>query len=78
MATTKTLKGKVSCKLLNFRAEPVMNEDNVLFILKEGDSVRIVGDTDEKFYKVRFTTPTKRVAVGYVMKEYIEIENGDQ
>ena len=72
MATTKTVKGKVTCNLLNFRSEPVVSRDTVLLTINKDEIVRIVDDSDEYFYKVRYTNSDKKVVTGYVMKTFIQ------
>ena len=72
MATTKTVKGKVTCNLLNFRSEPAVSRDTVLFTINKDEIVRIVDDSDEYFYKVRYTNSDKKVVTGYVMKTFIQ------
>ena len=72
MATTKTVKGKVTCKLLNFRSEPAVSKDTFLFTINKDEIVRIVDDSDEFFYKVRYTNSDKKVVTGYVMKTFIQ------
>lgn len=69
---TKTVKGKVTCGLLNFRYEPVVKSGNVIAQLKKDEIVRIFDETDETFYKVRYTNKDKRVITGYVMKTFIQ------
>lgn len=72
MATTKSVKGVVICKALNFRAEPTIDRDNVLGLIREGETVRIFDESDDTFYKVRYTNSDKKVLTGYVMKTFIK------
>lgn len=69
---TKTVKGKVLCPLLNFRSEPKCVRDNIICLLKKDEIVRIFDESDETFYKVRYTMPDKKIATGYVMKTFIK------
>ena len=69
---TKTVKGKVTCNLLNFRSEPVIEKNNVIAQIKKDEIVRIFDESDENFYKVRYTNSDKKVITGYVMKTFIQ------
>jgi len=72
MATAKIVKGKVTCGLLNFRSEPIVHKDTILFQIKNGEIVKIVDESNELFYKVRYTKSDKKVVTGYVMKTFIQ------
>ena len=68
---TKTVKGKVTCPLLNFRSEPRISKDTVMLQLKKGEVVRIFDESDDVFYKVRYTNAERKIITGYVMKSFI-------
>lgn len=72
MATTKSIKGIVTCKILNFRADPTIDRTNVLCQIREGETVRIIDESDDTFYKVRYTKTDKKVLTGYVMKTFVK------
>ena len=72
MATTKSIKGIVLCKALNFRTDPTIDRTNVLCLIREGETVRIIDESDDTFYKVRYTNKDKKVLTGYVMKTFIK------
>lgn len=72
MATTKSIKGVVLCKVLNFRADPTIDKTNVICHIVEGEIVRIFDESDDTFYKVRYTNKDKKVLTGYVMKTFVK------
>lgn len=72
MATTKSIKGVVLCKILNFRSAPIIDKTNIVCQIKEGELVRIFDESNDTFYKVRYTNKDKKVLTGYVMKTFIK------
>lgn len=69
---TKSIKGVVICKALNFRVDPTIDRTNVLCVIREDETVRIIDESDDTFYKVRYTNNDKKTLTGYVMKTFIK------
>lgn len=69
----KSVYGKViNCNLLNVREEPSLRA-NVIDKISVGQKVRIVGESDNNFYKVFVNNKN-----GYCVKNYIEVTANEQ
>ena len=72
----KNLIGHVfNCEMLNIRSKPIIDAE-ILIVVNKGTKVEIHEDlsTDE-FYSVKAYCPDNITVVGYVMKEYVELES---
>ena len=61
--------GIVNCSKLNVRSEP-KKDSLVRIIIGNGDSVEILDDSDEEFYKILTLDKNE----GYCMKKFIDIK----
>lgn len=61
--------GIVNCNKLNVRSEP-KKDSLVKIIIGNGDSVEILDDSDEEFYKILTLDKNE----GYCMKKFIDIK----
>lgn len=61
--------GIVNCNKLNVRIEP-KKDSTVIAIISDGESVKVLDDSDKEFYKVIISNGSE----GYCMKKFIDIK----